>query len=68
MKVKKLNSGYLLRMNDSEFAALVHIVEGDSGELTEDRRNWLRKHSPSETITRGLRTLHLTVDEDRRVD
>lgn len=65
MKVKKLSSGYLLRMNDSEFAALQYVVEFGVGPLV-GRIDSLRKDSPTGEITRGLRTLHLTVDEDRR--
>ena len=69
MKVKKLSSGYLLRMNDSEFAALVYVVETIGvGKLSPDRIESLRRQSPSGDITRGLGTLHLAVDEDRRGD
>lgn len=63
MKVKKLLKGYVLRLNDSEFAALRHLLDET---LTPENIKHLRRHSPNAEITRGLGRLHLTVDDDRR--
>lgn len=61
MKVKKLSSGYLIRLNDSEFAALEWLIGNGTGEFQV-------RDVPRDRVKFGLRSFvgGLKVTEDRR--
>ena len=71
MKVKKLQTGYVIRLNDSEFAALEWLIGNGTGEVQvrdvpRDRTKFCG--SAAQRLSNGLRSFvgGLKVTEDRR--
>ena len=62
MKVKKMQTGYVIRLNDSEFAALEWLIGDGSGKINDFRPE------AKDRVKFGLRSFvgGLKVTEDRR--